>query len=385
MQVFGDVKSETGRIVFKPDGVTSSAILNSTGLGVGTTPSSNLHISGNASLSDRLVVGSSVLGSSNLNIHGTYGMGLQTVSTNTNLNSSSMVLADSSTQDIVLTLPYADNVQGRIYKIKKISSSNNVSLIASNCNIEYLYESILLGDDSGVTFPSVDLISSDSTWLILNYSSVSEIQTDISGNLIRHYKFDETSGTTANDSSENADHGTLNGSFSFAGESGVINNALDFPGTGNSITTSFGSGWNPSTNPISISVWAKPMTSANGSGVLGPPLGSSQRTYIGLTSSSWSIGIQGSPYSSNTEFDVSYNTWAHLVLVMDGSTATLYVDGVKGTTAQSVKAYTSYTFSNNFTLGNVWGPHFIGELDDIRIYSRVLTNSEILGLYESKW
>ncbi len=109
---FCDVLSTDGKIRFdtRMDG-QAEMTLNSTGLGIGVLlPSSNLHVNGNAIISEQLFVGGSS-GSSNLNVIGTIGYGVQTVSSNATLGDSSVVLVDSSSDNITLTLPYAGNVR----------------------------------------------------------------------------------------------------------------------------------------------------------------------------------------------------------------------------------------------------------------------------------
>ena len=119
MVLFSEVKSTTGQILFDVNGDTvGEAFLNSTGLGLGVTPASNLHVMGNAIISQNLSIGG-VSGSSNLNLHGTLSMAVQSVSANAILSNYSIILADSSSSNITLTLPYAGNVVGREYWIKK--------------------------------------------------------------------------------------------------------------------------------------------------------------------------------------------------------------------------------------------------------------------------
>jgi hypothetical protein len=69
---FCDVLSTDGKIRFdiQSDG-QAEMTLNSTGLGILTLPSSNLHVNGNAIISEQLYVGGSS-GSSNLNVNGIY-------------------------------------------------------------------------------------------------------------------------------------------------------------------------------------------------------------------------------------------------------------------------------------------------------------------------
>lgn len=99
--------------------------LNHTGLGVGITPSTNLHISGNAIITNQLQIGNSST-SANLALHGTLGYGFQSITSDTTLSDSSLNFINSSSGNVKVTLPYAGNVLGRIYSIKKTSPENTV-------------------------------------------------------------------------------------------------------------------------------------------------------------------------------------------------------------------------------------------------------------------
>ena len=140
-----DVKSTTGNINFDRNNDSQpDMILNSTGLGIGTTPSTKLHVSGNANITNELQIGSTS-GSANLVLNGTLGLGFDTISSNTILSDSSLVLVDTSSDNVKITLPYAGNVLGRRYNIKKISTENTVFVHGDFIDNSY---GITLADDS---------------------------------------------------------------------------------------------------------------------------------------------------------------------------------------------------------------------------------------------
>ena len=186
--LIADVKSTTGQIKFDTQMDNQAEMtLNATGLGIGTTPSSNLHVAGNTVISRSLSIGGTS-GSSNLNINGTIGFGFETVSENTILSSNSIVLVDSSSDNIIITLPYAGNVTGRHYTIKKISTEHSVwlsgggNLIDTARCIEFLS-----GEHSYCS-----VLSNGSQWLITNSSTHSlGVAAD---NLIGWWKMDAMAG-----------------------------------------------------------------------------------------------------------------------------------------------------------------------------------------------
>ena len=71
------------------------------------------------------------------------------------------------------------------------------------------------------------------------------------------------------------------------------------------------------------------------------------------------------------------NTWTHLALTYDGATLRLYVNGVQvSSLAQTGSLPTS---TNPLQIGgdSIYGQYFQGTIDEIRIYNRALSASEI--------
>lgn len=129
------VKSSNGKINFdlQSDG-QPEMILNQSGLGIGVTPSSNLQVSGNTLISNSLNI-ATTNGASNLNIGGSMSISFQTVTSDTTIGDHSMVLVDSSSGNLTLTLPAAANVIGRRYTIKKITSDNEVKVLRTGSDL----------------------------------------------------------------------------------------------------------------------------------------------------------------------------------------------------------------------------------------------------------
>ena len=107
--------------------------------------------------------------------------------------------------------------------------------------------------------------------------------------------------------------------------------------------------------------------------------GSNQRFYSSLNTSTRSnFGIQGSAWSSGTPIDTN---WHYQAIVMDGSTARAYDNGVQVHT----KSYTSYTLPNNLRVGARSGTSYVwdGHIPVFRVYDRALTPEEITQNYNS--
>ena len=71
------------------------------------------------------------------------------------------------------------------------------------------------------------------------------------------------------------------------------------------------------------------------------------------------------------------NIWSHLALTYDGATLRLFVNGQLAS-AQTVSGLIA-TSGDPLRIGGdaIWGEYFAGLIDEVRIYNRVLSPSEI--------
>jgi len=370
---FCDVLSTDGKIRFdtRMDGQPEMT-LNSIGLGIVILPSSNLSVAGNAVISDQLFVGGSS-GSSNLNVNGTIGYGIQTVTSSTNLSGNSIVLVDSSSDNITLTLPYAGNVSGRQYQIKKISTSNSV-WISGGANLIDDTNPIELPESSNLA--SVKLISDGFQWYKIEQKYISE--TVASDNLVGWWKFDETNGSVSLDSSGQRNNGTINGAAIIA--TGKFGYALDFNGSSDYISIATGTGIPINNENYTLSAWIKSDNSGS-RGIIGwGNYGSvNQVNAFRLNSSNQLSNYWWGNDLTVTSVDVT-GSWYHVVAKFDGTTREIIVNNVSEGTDTPVDHNVPNT--NNFRIGSTnGGEYFDGLIDDVRVYNRGLTPSEVQSLY----
>ena len=102
-------------------------------------------------------------------------------------------------------------------------------------------------------------------------------------------------------------------------------------------------------------------------------------------------------WSANTT--TNDGNWHHFVVTTAGSGVKFYIDGIDRTSGGTYSAgnsstnfwFDSITGANNFYMGavryNNTGPFlfFSGDMDDIAIFSRALTATEISNLYSGTW
>lgn len=210
---------------------------------------------------------------------------------------------------------------------------------------------------------------------------------------IAQWKFDETSGTSASDSSGNSLTGTLtngpvwsSGSLTFDGTDDYVSvpdpgtgSVLDFT-TGDSITIT---AWiNPdSTAPSYAMILSKNgTTSANTVNYQFETAGDALALYF-TNSGSWHglVTSAGIISAGSWQFVAFTGTFGML------QSAKIYVNGVPF--ALSVDSGSPYTTAPNVANEPLWigaenaGAFFGGKLDDIRIYRRILSSEELQNLY----
>ncbi|MGO9640153.1 MAG: beta strand repeat-containing protein [Candidatus Acidiferrales bacterium] len=217
--------------------------------------------------------------------------------------------------------------------------------------------------------------------------------------LIGHWTFDDGSGTTAADSSGNGYTATLvNGITWVAGE---IGGAISANGTNQyaSIPTINLTG----TNAVTVTVWLNRTYTSGGS--TGDVLLEFSENFFNYTdvfaffpddaydcgTSAMAIGLHGNAgYNGKCYAQPSSGVWHHLALVYDMSQAAanevqLYVDGVLQTALNQVVSSTNTgNFGNHSTyLFSRGGTQLFsaGEMDDLQLYNRALSASEIEQIY----
>jgi hypothetical protein len=380
----GAVKSNSGSIEFFPDSSQGrKAVLDSEGkLAIGDfQPSANLHVKGNVIFESGNVWLNSTIKVSQTELGGTLGRTYSSINSDTVLSisdSESFFFVDTSSDNLQITLPDAENVNGRQYEFKKISVANRLR-ISSASNIDGFNSQVEATTPSN-GLSHLKMMSDGNQWFLLDKSDdVTNLVA--AANLIGWWKLDETEGTTASDSSGYGNHGILGGAgatFSDNNIIGRLGGGLNFDTQNNYIDVTGMTGL-PS-QQITVSCWAYVTENQNWSRFMNHEwVGNGWLLYAGSNGEvRFGIGqggVQTNAVSPN--YTILLNHWFFLVGTYDSNDVKVYFNGSLMDTTANVGA----TLDNVGDINISKSSSINGMMDDIRIYDRALTQDEILHLY----
>jgi hypothetical protein len=195
--------------------------------------------------------------------------------------------------------------------------------------------------------------------------------------LVAAYGFDEGAGTTTADVSGNANTATISGAaWTTAGRFG---GALSFDGVNDWVTVPDRSALDL-TIGMTLEAWVNPSALSGWRAALmkEAPGGMSYALYahdnVPRPAVTVSVGVDQSAAGTAA---LSLNTWSHLAATYDGTTLRLFVNGVQvGSNALTGNLTTS---TGVLRIGGdaVWGEFYSGLIDEVKIYNRALSTSEI--------
>jgi hypothetical protein len=206
--------------------------------------------------------------------------------------------------------------------------------------------------------------------------------------LVLRWRFDESSGTVAQDSSGRGLHGTYQGPpapDSQAAPTAFANQASrHFVAAGTDVVRLDGSpaALQPSTG-LTVSVWFRTTSIAQSDLVcygvdyfMRLDNGGIQFVRLRPPGSSSKFLLATGPVPSASD-----GAWHHATGVADAAGTRIWMDGKRVDTDATSLPFT-YTAGSSFTVGrsNAGKQPFEGSLDDVRFYSRALTDSEIKAL-----
>jgi len=201
------------------------------------------------------------------------------------------------------------------------------------------------------------------------------------GDLVAHWKFDEPGGIITVDSSGNHNTGRLLNTPTRVAPGKLGTAALSFSAASlESVTAVNSSSLNSPVTAITISAWIN-ATDWNGNRRI-VQKGNSDNQYR-LLAEDGVLKLDLRNVDTLTAPLPPPGTWVHLTATWDGSTMILYTNGVQQVSqgAGGTMATTSDPLAIAKKNGSgVAGDYFNGKLDDVRIYNRALSSSEIAAI-----
>ena len=220
---------------------------------------------------------------------------------------------------------------------------------------------------------------------------------------VAYWKFDEGFGQTANDSTINANAGTLGATSGSESsdptwqneEMCVSGKCLKFDGSDDYVDAGNDSSLDVINDEITLEAWVKSTTIQNV--IAGVFVSKGDAWYV--DNKGYGLGIRNTDGSNQVYFGVGNGTggtwarwaqyesimdgkWHHISGVYDGSTLRLYVDGIERATASLTGNINSDT--ENVRIGGNDGVSFNGSIDGVKIYPYARTAAQIKADYASR-
>ncbi len=204
--------------------------------------------------------------------------------------------------------------------------------------------------------------------------------------LIGWWTLDQTSGTTAIDSTGHNNDGTLMNGLDFTNDSveGEFDGALHFDGVDDKVVVS---GFSlPSGSGVTIAMWFNPDFTLNSdTGRVDFTYWQNGGGHPNITmvdSGKISFRCYLNEYTSVFKVSTTTNswtagTWYHIAGTYDGFELKIYVNGILENTFYKQGTHHA---ASGFYFGNGWSVPFEGKIDDVRIYDGALSEQEIEDL-----
>lgn len=206
------------------------------------------------------------------------------------------------------------------------------------------------------------------------------------GKLVGWWKFDETEGSTAADSSGNNHTGTLMGNPQWQSISGKFGGALHFDGDGDYVRIGNESDFD-TTSQITVAAWIKVNKFDKDWQAIVAKGDSAWRLQRDRNTNSLEFAcsglkVPGTQYGDiHGKVDINDGQWHHATGVFDGAKIYLYIDGKLDVSSNApgsinVNDEPVYIGENSEQVGRFWN----GFIDDVRIYNYAFSEGDILAL-----
>ncbi|MFA5863340.1 MAG: LamG-like jellyroll fold domain-containing protein [Phycisphaerae bacterium] len=280
------------------------------------------------------------------------------------------------------TIAITDNATDSNGTINKVEFYNNDVLLGTDNNSSggwtYSWANVAASGDHGI---SLTAKAYDNDNMSTTSNPVTITVTDSA--LKCYWKLDNTSGTTAVDSSGIGNVGTTYNSPSWV--TGKISNCLSFDGSNDYVQKTSASSLPAANANQTECFWFYVSSNPSAKKTALAVTGSSSAVNIGFVSSS---GMKFGVWKYNNTVLVkaampAAGAWHHAAYTKSGSTNTLYIDGSPvNTSTTSTNTASATTINAGRTASGAY--YWPGKLDEIRIYNRALSATEIAALAQGK-
>ncbi|MGY4768421.1 PQQ-dependent sugar dehydrogenase [Kribbella sp. CWNU-51] len=201
--------------------------------------------------------------------------------------------------------------------------------------------------------------------------------------LVGAWGFNEGSGTSVHDSSGSGNNGTLSGAGATWTTAGKYGAALSFNGSSGNVTVPHSASISLNSS-YTLEAWVNPTALSNYETILIKEVTGGCGYWLQTTGNKIASGFSNGgcrEYVSTTP-TIPLNQWSHLAAVFNdaANTYTLYLNGTAIRTANETTAPVPNTQALVFgqsACSSCGGERWRGLLDDIRVYNRALTATEI--------
>ena len=281
---------------------------------------------------------------------------------------------------------YFDGFIDDVRMYNRALSASEIQLLASACN----EGNMIYNADHMVP----QYCAGNDTWVAMG-----PVRDGIDSGLIGHWTLNETAGTTATDSTVNANNGTMAGGMDAATDTvpGKVGTALDFDGTDDDIhITDPGTGSIldiDNGEEISISAWIYPRALTGFVSILNKGTAAGTISNYGLQTDNQQLNFfyhnsTWHEYRTDSNVFPNANQWYHVTVTHTLGTASaikLYVNGQEESGTWWGGSGDTPVLMNDEDL--VIGSyntieHWDGYIDDVRMYNRIISPAEVMALYE---
>ena len=199
-------------------------------------------------------------------------------------------------------------------------------------------------------------------------------------NAVAHWHFDEGTGTVAHDV-DGANHGTLGDGDAAKTPTWSFGCGLLFDGVDDLVKVPDSDSLDIGGDELTVAAWVNPHSAQ-----IGPLVKKINRTHgyrISLTDTGalrFALRQNGQEHTVTSTTTLPLHQWTHVAARYDGAQLRIFINGTIDTATTAMTGALTATDAPLFIGGE--RTHFHGYLDDLSIYNRVLSDSEITDLVD---